>query len=243
MSRCTNLGILGAAIATAALLTPGVAAAADTPAAPTFTKDIAPIFQEKCEACHRSDSIAPMSLVTYEEARPWARSIRSRVEARQMPPWHIDKTVGIQEFKNDRSLIGCPDCDRPEVGGLRRPEGRHQGPAGREAVADGAGLELRRAVRPEGTRPDHPLDPLAAEGWRERHVVEAGRRDRAHRAALGPRDRDPSRHREGPQDHASRHRPPAAGRDRRARAERPRSRTATRSPARSWNGPSASRAR
>jgi len=102
MSRRRNLGILGAAFATAALMTPRVAAAADT--APTFTKDIAPIFQEKCEACHRPDSIAPMSLVTYEEARPWARSIRTRVEARQMPPWSIDKTVGIQHFKNDRSL-------------------------------------------------------------------------------------------------------------------------------------------
>ena len=102
MSRRRNLGILGAALATAALITPRVAAAADT--APTFTKDIAPIFQEKCEACHRPDSIAPMSLVTYEESRPWARSIRSRVEARQMPPWSVDKTVGIQHFKNDRSL-------------------------------------------------------------------------------------------------------------------------------------------
>ena len=70
----------------------------------TFTKDVAPIFQQKCEACHRPDSIAPMSLRTYEEARPWARSIRSRVETHQMPPWHIDKTVGIQQFKNDRSL-------------------------------------------------------------------------------------------------------------------------------------------
>jgi hypothetical protein len=47
--------------------------------APTFTKDIAPIFQNKCEACHRPDSIAPMSLVSFEEARPWARSIKSRV--------------------------------------------------------------------------------------------------------------------------------------------------------------------
>jgi hypothetical protein len=78
-------------------------AAADNPT-PTFTKDIAPIFQEKCEACHRPDSIAPMSLRTYEEARPWARSIKARVTVRQMPPWHIDKTIGIQEFKNDRSL-------------------------------------------------------------------------------------------------------------------------------------------
>ena len=102
MSRRRNLGLLGAAIATATLMTPRVAAAADT--VPTFTKDIAPIFQEKCEACHRPDSIAPMSLVTYEDARPWARSIRARVDGRQMPPWNIDKTVGIQEFKNDRSL-------------------------------------------------------------------------------------------------------------------------------------------
>jgi len=74
------------------------------PAKPTFTKDIAPIFQEKCEACHRTDSIAPMPLTSYEEARPWARSIKARVADRQMPPWHIDKTVGIQAFKNDRSL-------------------------------------------------------------------------------------------------------------------------------------------
>src|SRR3989449_2586623 len=70
----------------------------------TFTKDIAPILQEKCQACHRADSMAPMSLVTYEEARPWAKAIRERVITRQMPPWHIDKTVGIQKFKNDRSL-------------------------------------------------------------------------------------------------------------------------------------------
>jgi hypothetical protein len=84
-----------------------VAAGSLTPAAaqtPTFTKDVAPIFQEKCEACHRPNSIAPMSLVTYNESRPWARSIKSRVESRQMPPWHIDKTVGIQHFENDRSL-------------------------------------------------------------------------------------------------------------------------------------------
>jgi hypothetical protein len=70
----------------------------------TYTKDVAPIFQEKCETCHRPESIAPMSLRTYEESRPWARSIRARVQSREMPPWHIDKTVGIQQFKNDRSL-------------------------------------------------------------------------------------------------------------------------------------------
>src|SRR5215469_10741122 len=70
----------------------------------TFAKDIAPIFQEKCEGCHRKGSMAPMSLVTYEESRPWAKSIKERVVTRQMPPWHLDPTVGVQHFQNDRSL-------------------------------------------------------------------------------------------------------------------------------------------
>ncbi len=71
---------------------------------PTYTKDVAPIFREKCEACHRPGYIAPMALQTYAESRPWARSIKNRVATRQMPPWHIDKSVGIQDFQNDRSL-------------------------------------------------------------------------------------------------------------------------------------------
>src|SRR5690242_11049726 len=82
----------------------GVAFAAESaPKTPTFTKDIAPIFQEKCQDCHRKGSIAPMSLITYEETRPWAKSIKQRVATRTMPPWFIDKTVGIQEFANDMS--------------------------------------------------------------------------------------------------------------------------------------------
>ena len=84
-----------------------VSASAAEDEVPTFTKDIAPIFQAKCEACHRPGSIAPMSLVSYQEARPWARSIKERVVSRQMPPWHIDPTVGITEFKNDRSLTNA----------------------------------------------------------------------------------------------------------------------------------------
>src|SRR6476659_1777227 len=98
-----NLAV-GAWALGAALLLPGMAAAADTPKTPTFTRDIAPIFREKCEACHRPDSMAPMSLMTFADARPWARSITARVSDRQMPPWQIDRTVGIQKFKNDRSL-------------------------------------------------------------------------------------------------------------------------------------------
>src|SRR5437763_12590276 len=70
----------------------------------TFAKDIASILQAKCQDCHRKGSIAPMSLVTYQETRPWAKAIKERVIQRQMPPWHIDKTVGVQQFKNDMSL-------------------------------------------------------------------------------------------------------------------------------------------
>ena len=88
---------LGALVAFAA-----PALAADTPV--TFSKDVAPIFQAKCQECHQPNSIAPMSLMTFQEARPWARSIKERVSSRQMPPWHIDKSVGVQSFKNDMSL-------------------------------------------------------------------------------------------------------------------------------------------
>src|SRR6266850_3486035 len=70
----------------------------------TFTKDVAPIFQARCQSCHRPGTVAPMSLLTYQDARPWARSIRDRVSRREMPPWHLDRTVGIQKFKNDTSL-------------------------------------------------------------------------------------------------------------------------------------------
>jgi hypothetical protein len=70
----------------------------------TFSRDVARIFQEKCQSCHRTGQMAPMSLVTYEETRPWAAAIRERVVTRQMPPWHLDKTVGIQQFQNDLSL-------------------------------------------------------------------------------------------------------------------------------------------
>jgi hypothetical protein len=103
MAHAKFRGLVGA-LASSVLGFPMLAAAQSATPTPTFTKDVAGIFQEKCESCHRPDSIAPMSLVTYEEARPWARSIKNRVTARQMPPWHIDKTIGIQDFQNDRSL-------------------------------------------------------------------------------------------------------------------------------------------
>src|SRR5262245_34770507 len=86
-------------LAIAALLAfPLTAAAAEPAPRVTFAKDVAPIFQAKCQSCHEPGSIGPMSLATYKEARPWARSIKNRVETRQMPPWHIDRSVGVQKF-------------------------------------------------------------------------------------------------------------------------------------------------
>ena len=99
-----RLGAVFLAAAVIAVAAPGNSEAQTPQQQVTYTKDVAPIFQEKCEACHRPDSIAPMSLRTFEDARPWARSIRARVESREMPPWHVDTTIGIQKFKNDRSL-------------------------------------------------------------------------------------------------------------------------------------------
>ena len=70
----------------------------------TFTKDVAPILQRACQNCHRPNNIAPMSLLTYEDARPWARSIRAKVSEREMPPWYIDRNIGIKKFDPDPSL-------------------------------------------------------------------------------------------------------------------------------------------
>ena len=70
----------------------------------SFHKDVEPILQRSCQLCHRPNAIAPMSLVSFEDTRPWARSIKRYVEAREMPPWYIDRRIGIQEFKDDPSL-------------------------------------------------------------------------------------------------------------------------------------------
>src|SRR5580765_7669998 len=98
------------AAAVAALAAPAVLSGHPraTAATPTFTKDIAPILQRSCQNCHRPDSLAPMSLLTYEDARPYATSIKRRTAIRSkqgtMPPWYIEKDIGIQHYKNDNSL-------------------------------------------------------------------------------------------------------------------------------------------
>ncbi len=78
------------------------AGATSSPSPVTFSKDVAPILQKNCQTCHRPGEAAPMSLLTYEQARPWAKAIRQAVVKRTMPPWHADPQYG--KFRNDRSL-------------------------------------------------------------------------------------------------------------------------------------------
>jgi len=84
----------------------GVASAADQQI--TYSKDIAPILQRSCQRCHRPDSVAPMSLLSYKEVRPFAREMKRRTALRYapwsrdaMPPWFLETNIGIQHMKDD----------------------------------------------------------------------------------------------------------------------------------------------
>lgn len=76
--------------------------AATNPSAVTFTKDVAPVLQKNCQTCHRPGEAAPFSLLTYEQARPWAKAMKEAVLLKKMPPWFADPHFG--KFSNDRSL-------------------------------------------------------------------------------------------------------------------------------------------
>src|SRR5665213_1858373 len=91
-------------VVTVLLAASSVVAQSQTSPTVTFAKDVAPILAEHCQVCHRTGTFAPMSLMTYNEARPWAKSIKAKVAAREMPPWYIDKSLGVQHFSNDVSL-------------------------------------------------------------------------------------------------------------------------------------------
>ena len=175
-----------------AVILPSVSIAADlNTKTPTFAKDVAPILQEKCQACHRAGSMAPMSLVTYEETRPWAKSIKQRVVTRNMPPWHIDKTVGIQQFQNDISLSD------EQIGLIARwvdagaPLGDPKDMPRAEAVAARRRLAARQTVRAAGLGPQ--VGALHHARPRPGRVVQAAHANPADRAALGARGGDAAR--------------------------------------------------
>ncbi|HKT81816.1 MAG TPA: hypothetical protein VJP86_16425 [Vicinamibacterales bacterium] len=115
MAAGTRLGLkfsiavaLAAAAAFGTVSSSAQRAATVAPGDPTFAKDVAPILQRSCQNCHRPDGVAPMSLVSYEDVRPYARAIKQRISIGPhrgvMPPWYIEKNIGIQEYKDDPSL-------------------------------------------------------------------------------------------------------------------------------------------
>src|SRR5947199_9817055 len=86
-----------------AILLSATAFAADSTV--TFNKDVLPILQENCQVCHRPGEIGPMSFLTYEGTRPWAKAIKEAVLTKKMPPWFADLKVG--HFANERQLVGA----------------------------------------------------------------------------------------------------------------------------------------
>ena len=119
------------------LISASLGVAANTPAAYTFSRDVLPILQKRCQDCHRPGEIGPMPLLTYKEVRPWAKAIRESVVTRKMPPWHADP--GVSRFRNDHSLTDA------EIGVVAR-------------WAD--------AGAPEGNPKDAPAAAQFAEGWK-----------------------------------------------------------------------------
>ena len=109
-----NAGRVLLMLAAVAVVLVAVPAAAQVPPpdrAVTFTKDVAPILQRSCQQCHRPDSVAPMSLITYEQARPFARAMKQRTQQTYvpgqrgvMPPWLLERNIGIQKLREDMRL-------------------------------------------------------------------------------------------------------------------------------------------
>jgi hypothetical protein len=132
--RMLKLGTLAAALFS--LFAIGGVSASGPAAAPTFSKDVAPILYNRCVECHRAGQIAPMSLMTYKEVRPWARSIRERVVDKSMPPWSADPNHG--KFSNDPSLT------RKEIDTI---------------------VAWVEAGSPKGEDKDLPPTPQFTEGW------------------------------------------------------------------------------
>ena len=131
-----SLVCVGLSLASA-LLVPAVAGAQSRPAAaPTFSKDVAPIIYKNCTVCHRPGEIGPFSMLTYAETRPWVKAIATQVNNGTMPPWHADPAYST--FINDRRLSAA---DKDTIV---------------KWVAAGA---------PEGNRADLPAAPTYPSGW------------------------------------------------------------------------------
>jgi hypothetical protein len=135
LTATLTLGWCGLVLARGAAFEPQYAQKAAA-GVPTFAKDVAPILYKNCSECHRPGQIAPMSLLTYEEVRPWARSIRDEVSDGTMPPWHADAPHG--SFLNERRLTA----------------------AEKDVI-----LKWANGGAPKGDDKDMPKVPAFTEGW------------------------------------------------------------------------------
>ena len=95
----------------------------------TFNRDVLPVLQKNCQECHRPGEVAPMSLLTYSDARPWAKALKAAVVTQKMPPWFADPKYG--HFANDRRLSPEEIDSHFRLGRQRFARRRRQGQAGR----------------------------------------------------------------------------------------------------------------
>lgn len=169
-------------------------AAAFNVSAATFNKDVLPILQQHCQECHRPGEIGPMPLVTYEQARPWAKAIRDSVLRRKMPPWFADPRFG--HFANDRSLTqdeidtiaawaasGAPEGDPkdrppdrawPQGWNIGPPDAVLEMPKAFDVPSSGA-IEYQYVILPTGFKEDK---------WVQRVEVRPTARDAVHHAVV-----------------------------------------------------------
>ena len=134
----------------------------------TYTTDIAPILERSCQQCHRPESVAPMSLLTYEQARPWARAMKYRTgrvgKPDVMPPWYIEKDIGIQHYKGDVSLSAEEIAAIAAWADNGAPRGEPAGADAETTVADASGWEIGEPDLVL-TSPEFEVSPTAPDWW------------------------------------------------------------------------------
>jgi mono/diheme cytochrome c family protein len=142
-------------------------AAAAKPAV-TFTKDVAPILQEKCQVCHQPNSIGPMPLISYADAKASAEDIKDKVGNRLMPPWHIDKSIGIKDYKNDRGLTDAQVSTIVKWVDTGTPMGDPKDMPPPKVFPDPTGWQLAKDFGPPDlviTSPKYTLAPRTQDKW------------------------------------------------------------------------------
>jgi hypothetical protein len=166
----------------------------------TFSKDIAPILQRSCQSCHRPDSVAPMSLITYEEVRPWARAIKQRTALRHrrgaMPPWFIEKEIGIQKFKDDISLS---DAEIARIGRWADAGAPRGNPADMPPARVFAGNDVWQIGTPDliVTSPPVEMKAVSPDYWGALAPVPTGMSEDRYVAAMETKEINDSRTKQG----------------------------------------------